>query len=347
MGKDYYQILGVQHNATDDEIKKAYRKMALKYHPDKNKDKNAEEIFKDVAEAYEVLSDKEKRGIYDRYGEQGLKGHFADASSNDSHGTYSMPHGFKAYTFHGDPFQTFSQVFGTGTPFAELFGSTGGTSRNGHFSMFDNFDGGFNANHDESPFMSFTNGLDRDHRAGLKQDPPLLKELYLSLEELYSGCTKRMKINRKVVNSMGQETRQEKVLEINVKRGWKEGTKITFPNEGDSFPNRKPADIIFVIKEKPHQTWKRDNNDLQYTVKVNLKEALLGTKVFAPIIAGGVKEITINEVIRPGYTYTIRGEGMPLPKNPNYRGDLVLKFDIDFPKHLSDHSKQLLRNALP
>lgn len=344
MGKDYYQILGVQRSASNDEIKKAYRKMALKYHPDKNKDKNAEEMFKDVAEAYEVLSDKEKREIYDRFGEQGLKGHFADASSNEG---FSRPSGFKAYTFHGDPFQTFSQVFGTGSPFADLFGSAGGAgSPNGHhFGMFNNMDG-FAGDQDSNPFMSFTNGFDQGHH-GMKQDPPIQKELYLSLEELYTGCTKRMKINRKVINSMGMESREEKVLEINVKRGWKEGTKITFPNEGDCYPNRIPADIIFIVKEKPHDTWKRNNNDLHYTVSVSLKEALLGTTVYAPTITGDLKNVIVTDVIKPDYSHTIHGEGMPLPKSPNRRGDLIIKFKINFPKHLSDQSKQLLRNALP
>ena len=345
MGKDYYKILGVQRNASSDEIKKAYRKMALKYHPDKNKDKNAEEMFKDIAEAYEVLSDKEKREIYDRYGEQGLKGQFADAPNTEG---FSRPNGFKAYTFHGDPFQTFSQVFGSGSPFADLFGPAGGASgHNGHFGMFSNMDGFAGDGSDGSHFVSFSNGFDNGGHHGMKQDPAIQKELYLSLEELFTGCTKRMKINRKVINSMGLESREEKVLEINVKRGWKEGTKITFPNEGDSYPNRKPADIVFVVKEKRHETWKRVGNDLHYTVSVSLKEALLGTTVYVPTITGDLKNVVVSDVIKPGYTRTIHGEGMPLPKNSKRRGDLIVKFEINFPKHLSDQSKQLLRNALP
>jgi len=107
MGKDYYQILGVSKGAADDEIKKAYRKLALKYHPDKNKSAGAEEKFKEVAEAYEVLSDKKKRDIYDKYGEDGLKG---GAGSGNNANNYS-------YTFHGDPRATFAQFFGSSNPF--------------------------------------------------------------------------------------------------------------------------------------------------------------------------------------------------------------------------------------
>lgn len=103
MGKDYYKILGIQKEANDDEIKKAYRKLALKYHPDKNKAPGAEERFKEVAEAYEVLSDKKKRDIYDQYGEDGLHGGAPGAGGDPNGPSFS-------YEFHGDPRATFAQV---------------------------------------------------------------------------------------------------------------------------------------------------------------------------------------------------------------------------------------------
>ena len=117
MGKDYYKILGVSRNATDDDIKKGYRKMALKYHPDKNKDPGAEEKFKEVAEAFEVLKDKDKRAVYDKYGEEGLKGqpNFGAA------GGQGMPAGFTTFTFSGDPFRTFKDFFGDENPFPGMF----------------------------------------------------------------------------------------------------------------------------------------------------------------------------------------------------------------------------------
>jgi DnaJ-class molecular chaperone len=115
MGKDFYKILGISRTATDDEIKKAYRKLALKYHPDKNKAANAEEQFKLVAEAYEVLSDKKKREIYDQYGEEGLKG--SPGGGGGGGGGHPGGHGgvggsHYTYTFHGDPRATFAQFFG-------------------------------------------------------------------------------------------------------------------------------------------------------------------------------------------------------------------------------------------
>ncbi|TGZ71452.1 hypothetical protein CRM22_002628, partial [Opisthorchis felineus] len=117
MGKDYYQILGITKDATDDAIKKAYKKMALKYHPDKNKSPNAEEKFKEIAEAYDVLSDPKKREIYDKYGEEGLK---TGVSGGEGGGT-----GF-TYTFHGDPREMFRVFFGSDDTLGSLFGMGSG-----------------------------------------------------------------------------------------------------------------------------------------------------------------------------------------------------------------------------
>ena len=123
MGKDYYQILGVSRSANDDELKKSYRKLALKYHPDKNKDPGAEEKFKSIGEAYDVLSDPKKRRIYDQVGEEGLKGGLGAGGSGMPEGFTSseMPGGF-SYAYHGDPRATFQQFFGTNNPFESFFG---------------------------------------------------------------------------------------------------------------------------------------------------------------------------------------------------------------------------------
>lgn len=126
MGKDYYKALEVPRSANEDEIKKAYRKMALKYHPDKNKSPGAEEKFKEVAEAYDVLSDAKKKEVYDKYGEEGLKGGLGDSGGPAGHGG-GMP-GFH-YSFTGDPRKIFSQFFGGEDPFAAFFSSGPGGAR--------------------------------------------------------------------------------------------------------------------------------------------------------------------------------------------------------------------------
>jgi molecular chaperone, putative len=114
MGKDYYKMLGLDKNATEDEVKKAYKKLALKYHPDKNKHPEAENKFKEVAEAYEVLSDKERRRVYDLCGEEGLKGNATGSGRMPGSNSFT-------YTFHGDPRATFAQFFGADNPFESFF----------------------------------------------------------------------------------------------------------------------------------------------------------------------------------------------------------------------------------
>ncbi|KAL1776105.1 hypothetical protein HispidOSU_000792 [Sigmodon hispidus] len=313
MGKDYYKILGIPSGANEDEIKKAYRKMALKYHPDKNKEPNAEEKFKEIAEAYDVLSDPKKRSLYDQYGEEGLK--TGGGTSGGSSGSFH-------YTFHGDPHATFASFFGGSNPFDIFFASSRSTRP---FSGFDPDD--MDVDEDEDPFGAFGrfgfNGLSRGPRRAPEplyprrkvQDPPVVHELRVSLEEIYHGSTKRMKITRRRLNPDGRTVRTEdKILHIVIKRGWKEGTKITFPKEGDATPDNIPADIVFVLKDKPHAHFRRDGTNVLYSALISLKEALCGCTVNIPTIDGRVIPLPCNDVIKPGTVKRLRGEGLPFPK---------------------------------
>lgn len=350
MGKDYYKILGISKGAAEDEIKKAYRKLALKYHPDKNKTAEAEEKFKEIAEAYEVLSDKKKREIYDQYGEEGLKGGLPGGGGG------SGPQ--FTYTFHGDPRATFQQFFGTDNPF-ETFFSMGG---HGPASMFfadedmdvdnDPFVSHFNIRSNASnPFrsQSFTAGSPHMTRSKAKQQDPVVEhDLYVSLEDIFKGCTKKMKISRKVLQPDGKTTvREDKVLTINVVPGWKAGTKITFQREGDQSPNRIPADIAFIIRDKPHPLFKREGSDIRYIAKVTLKEALCGTKVEVPTLTGEKRVLRINDIIKPHFVHRIQGQGLPYPKDQSRRGDLIVAFEIKFPEELTESTKATLRKCLP
>lgn len=318
MGKDYYKILEISRDAKDDDIKKAYRKLALKYHPDKNKSPQAEEKFKEVAEAYEVLSDKKKREIYDQYGEEGLKGGIP--SSNDGPQF--------AYTFHGDPRATFAQFFGNTNPFQSFF------------------DYGFGPD-DNDPFTIIMGSPDMSPRRK-SQDPPVEHDLYISLEDINTGCTKKMRISRKVLQPDGGLRQEEKILSIDIKPGWKAGTKITFPKEGDQSRNKIPADIVFVLKDKPHPVFKREGSDLQYTATVTLKQALCGCTLEVPTLAGPKRTLSFkDEVIKPTTVKRIQNGGLPLPKEPSRRGDLLVTFDIIFPDRLSGSAKDTLHKTLP
>merc|ERR1711976_541732 len=202
MGQDYYSILNLSRSVTDADIKKAYRKLSLKYHPEKNVgDQVAAEKFKQVSEAYDVLSDPRKRATYDQFGEEGLK-NGVPAGSGES-GAWTG-----GYTFHGNADKVFRDFFGGDNPFQEFYDRVDGDMHMGF--------GGLHG------------------RGAQKQDPPIERELALSLEEVFHGCTKKMKISRRVMNEDGHTSSiRDKILTITVKRGWKPGTRITFPKEGD------------------------------------------------------------------------------------------------------------------
>ncbi|XP_055609279.1 dnaJ protein homolog 1-like [Uranotaenia lowii] len=352
MGKDFYKILGVSRTASDDEIKKAYRKLALKYHPDKNKSPQAEERFKEVAEAYEVLSDKKKRDIFDQYGEEGLKGGIGGGpgGSHDNNGSFT-------YEFHGDPRATFAQFFGTSDPFGSFFGNNLGGSNIFYQELGGDMDdpfgfgdrgmgGGFPGAFRSQSFNMHGGGSpNRKHKL---QDPAIEHDLYVTLEDVYGGCQKKMKISKMVMSQDGSARKEEKILSINVKPGWKAGTKITFPKEGDQVPGKVPADIVFIIRDKPHPNFKREGSDIKYTSKITLRQALCGTVVKVPTLAGEQLTIsTIGEVVKPNTVKRLQGRGLPFPKEPSRKGDLLVAFDIQFPTTLNQNAKDILADLLP
>uniref|UniRef100_A0A3Q0S766 Zgc:122979 n=1 Tax=Amphilophus citrinellus TaxID=61819 RepID=A0A3Q0S766_AMPCI len=281
-GKDFYKVLGVSPESNEDEIKKAYRKMALKFHPDKNSDADAEDKFKEIAEAYEILTDPKKRSIYDQFGEEGER---------DTDLTL-------------DPHSTFSSFFNGSDHFDIFFGNE-----------FDGDDDLFN------PFRRFTfshvSGVP-GHEGGLRkgqrrlQGEVVVHDLLVSLEE----------------------------------KGWKAGTKITFPREGDETPNSTPADITFILRDKEHPQYKREGSNIVYTAQITLKEALCGCTVNVPTLDNRMMPLPCSDVIKPGAVRRLRGEGLPLPKSPSQRGDLVVEFQVAFPDRIPPQSREIIKHSL-
>lgn len=138
----------------------------------------------------------------------------------------------------------------------------------------------------------------------------------------------------------------EEILTIDIKPGWKKGTKITFPEKGNEQPNVVPADLVFIIDEKPHSVFTREGNDLVLTQKVTLAEALTGYTAHITTLDGRRLTIPINSVIHPDYEEVVPKEGMPLPKDPSRRGNLRIKFKIRFPTRLSADQKSGIKKLL-
>jgi len=321
MGKNYYKILGVERNATADQIKKAYRKLAMKWHPDRNttNKQEAESKFKEIGEAYSILSDDKKRKQYDLLGSDGMN---SSSFSSGNHFTFN----------HAE--DLFKQFFGDSNPLLDdMFSSMGGGSA---FGAMGGSMGDF------GPFSS------RSSRAPRKGQT-VQHKVYLSLEELYNGTKKTMKVSRKRLNPDGRTTKQEsKVLRIEVRRGWKAGTKITFPKEGDELPGIIPADIQFIVGEKPHSVFQRDGNHLVMKREVSLKEALLGALIVkVQTLDGRNLQIPINKIVSPGYVHRVKGEGMPISKTSGRdKGDLLIQFQVRFPSTLTSQQQSMIRQYL-
>ncbi|CAN0853180.1 DnaJ homolog subfamily B member 4 [Linum grandiflorum] len=345
MGVDYYSILQVNKNASDDDLKKAYRKLAMKWHPDKNPNnkKQAEAKFKEISEAYDVLSDPQKRAIYDQYGEEGLKGQVPppDPSGGGGATFFSTGNGPTAFRFNPrNADDIFAEFFGSSSPFG---GGAGGPGmRTGTRSFGGMFGGGGGV---EDIFTTFGDGRTT---SGPRKAPPIERTLPCSLEDLYRGTTKKMKISREIADASGKTIPVEEILTINIKPGWKKGTKITFPEKGNELPNSNvvPSDLIFIVDEKPHSTFTRDGNDLILTKKISLAEALTGCTVNLTTLDGRNLTIPIEKVVPPDHEEIVPREGMPIQKDPSRKGNLRIRFKVGFPARLSAEQKAGIKRLL-
>lgn len=307
---DYYKILGVDKDATDKDIKKAYKKLAILYHPDKPT--GNEEKFKELSEAYNALCDPEKRKLYDRFGKEGLK--------QDGYSNVNAEEIFK--NFFGNDNMFDGGIFNDNDMFGNVFTSNSRFYSNNRF-----------------PNMMKS------------KDDPIYFDVLCSLEDLDKGTIKKIKVTKKIVNKFGKHKKVEKIFNVNIKPGWKEGTKITYVNEGDVYEgsNRTPADLIFIVKQKPNDKFIRDNNNIIIKVNITLSEALTGFIKEVVTLRGEKIKIGSNKVVKPDQTIIVNNKGMTI-KNQNNdikkRGSLVVKYIIDFPNTIDDNKKKILKDCL-
>ncbi|KAI3536664.1 psi1 [Colletotrichum abscissum] len=370
-----YDQLGVKPTATQDEIKKGYRKSALKWHPDKNKDNpDAAEKFKECSQAYEILSDPEKRKTYDDYGlEFLLRGGGApppDAGGANPFAGGGMPGGFDfggggmpggggARTFrfstggggNGFNFSSADDVFAefmrSGAGGMGGGGGGGGAGGMDDFSdIFSTFGGAGGPRGSRSSRMRSSGfGDSRGAREATPEVTTVERPLPLTLEELFRGVTKKMKIKRKTFDDTGKRTTTDTVLEVPIKPGLKKGSKIKFKGVGDQEEGGQ-QDLHFILEEKAHPLFVREDNDLVHTVELDLKEALTGWKRTVTTIDGKQLNLDKNGPTQPGSSDRYPGLGMPISKKPGTRGDFVIKYNVKFPTSLTPAQKQQLKEIL-
>ncbi|KAH8430476.1 putative DnaJ domain protein Psi [Aspergillus melleus] len=368
-----YDSLSIKPEASQDEIKKAYRKAALKYHPDKNKDNpSASEKFKEVSQAYEVLSDPEKRKVYDQFGlEYLLRGGPPPSPGGGAGGAGGSP-------FEGGMPGGFS--------FGGMPGGGGGGARTFHFStgpggggrsgfsfssaddIFKNFakagGGGMGGMDDDDLFSMLGGGLGggggRSFRSSRgpssfgqssRRAPPpeptvMEKELPLTLEELMRGTTKKVTVKSKAFDASGKRTVQDVTLEANIKPGLRTGSKIKYRGVGDQEEGGR-QDVHLIVTEKSNPNFKRHGDNLITTVDLTLKEALTGWERIVRTIDGKSIRVAKPGPTQPGHEERYPGWGMTISKKPNERGDLIVRVNVKFPTSLTSEQKDVLKDVLP
>ena len=329
--KDYYKTLGVKKNAGADDIKKAYRKLARKYHPDVNQgDKTAEERFKEINEAYEVLSDEDKRGKYDRFGAEWQQYSRTGGRPEDFNwGQWSgqpggQPGGGQYRTVSPEEFEQMFGRGGAGGGFSDffdfMFGAMGGRGASG--GPRPGFGGSYSTTGDLNDLFG---GQQSAAPQALDQEHPI----QISLEEAFHGTARTL------------TWEHGKRVEARIPRGVRTGSRVRLSGQAGATGGRG-GDLYLKVEVLPHELYERDGDDLRLTLPVDLFTVLLGGKVSVPALDKSVN-LTIPEGTRNGKVFRLAKLGMPKLRQPEERGDLYVTLAVDLPRDLSDEEKRVVR----
>jgi len=351
--RDYYEVLGVGRDAGEAEVKSAYRKLALKFHPDRNPDDpSAEEKFKEASEAYSVLSDPQKRAAYDRFGHAGLQGTGAAG-------------------FNPDAFADFGDILGDFFGFGDLFGGRGGGRRRNRPQRGEDVRYDLEIAFEEAAFgMSAEIQVPRmeacDRCDGSGSEPGsrpatcptcngrgevIYQQSFLSIRRSCTSCGGTGQIIRNpCAQCRGQGYRQvQRKHSIRIPAGVDDGTRIRVPNEGQPGANGgPPGDLYVFLKVRAHAFFERRENDLYCTIPLNIAQAALGCEIEVPTLEQPQK-LKVPEGTQAGAQFRLRHKGVPV-LNSSSRGDLYVRVEVRVPSRLTREQRKLLeqlRDSLP
>jgi len=342
--RDYYEILEVSSNAGGEEIKSAYRRLALKYHPDRNPgDKEAEDKFKEAAEAYEVLRDEEKRQIYDQFGHEGLEGR-----------------GFTGFTGFDDIFSSFGDIF------EGFFGFGTGRGRRSHarqgkslrYDLQLSLEEAFYGKEEEISFQKLENCQTCDG-SGLKpgsqpqvcttcqgRGQVIRSQGFFQISTTCPACHGQGQIISDPCKECGGggKVRVEKSISVKIPAGVDTGSQLRLRGEGESGENGgPPGDLFVVIHVKEHDLFKREDENLFCEIPISFVQAALGDTITIPVLGDeGQFEFKIAEGTQPGDVVRVPDKGMPSLRRQHKRGNLYVKVIVNIPKKLNQNQKELL-----
>lgn len=344
--RDYYEILSVTRTATEQEIKSAYRKLAMQYHPDRNPgNTEAEEKFKECTEAYGVLMDADKRARYDQYGHAGLNG----------------AGGFSGF----DPsnFADFNDIFGD--LFSDFFGvNVGGGRGRSRAQRGGDARGDITLTFEEGAFGKKTEvkvrryeACDQCHGSGAAagkgpttcascagRGQVRYQQGLFSIARTCPSCQGAGRVISDPCTKCKGESRvmRERTIDVNVPAGVEDGTRIRYQEQGDAGVNGGPAgDLYVILKVKPHAFFEREGKDLHCSVPVSITQAALGAEIMVPTLDGGEHKLKVPEGTQSGTTFRVRSKGVPALQSSG-KGDMYVHLRVQTPAKLSKRQRELL-----
>ncbi|CAA2985567.1 dnaJ ERDJ3B [Olea europaea subsp. europaea] len=320
--KSYYDILQVTKSASDDQIKRAYRKLALKYHPDKNQgNEEANKKFAEINNAYEVLSDGEKRSIYDRYGEEGLKQHAANGGGSRS-GGMNFQDIFSSF-FGGGPMEEEEKIVKGDDVIIEL-----------DATLEDLYMGGSLKVWREKNVLKPAPGKRRCNCRNEVYHKQIGPGMFQQMTEQVCEQCPNVKFER-----------EGYFVTVDIEKGMQDGQEVVFYEDGEPIIDGEAGDLKFRIRTAPHDRFRREGNDLHTTVTITLVQALVGFEKTIKHLDDHLVDISFKGITKPKEVRKFKGEGMPLHFS-NKNGDLYVKFEVLFPTSLTEDQKTKIKAIL-